>query len=361
MTHPFPYRWHGCEDRLSGNRHLTGTPARGFPPGRSQDCKETSHDCCTDLSLRFFTLSTPIPSGPGGSISWTGSDAQIISASSRVNSGSDELLDVGVDWFNAANITYTGYTVEFGGQTFAIFGRPVTSTGGAQYTIPYNPADGVDLAPLANGGSSTGYTPTGAQVFNCFATGTRIATPDGDKPIEMLRAGDLVLTHDGRSAPAIWRARQSIVNPRNLSVGRSPVRIDAGALGPNLPDAPLTVTADHALLFGDMLINAGTLVNGTTIRLLPLEEMPARFNYWHVELEEHQCVVANGVPAESFIDYVGRSGFDNYDDYLDLVGADRLIAEMPLPRVCAHRLVPPDLRAARGIEPPSYMPRKTAA
>ena len=102
------------------------------------------------------------------------------------------------------------------------------------------------------------------------------------------------------------------------------------------------MTADHALLFGDMLINAGTLVNGTTIRLLPLEEMPARFNYWHVELEEHECVVANGVPAESFIDYVGRSGFDNYDDYLEIAGADRLIAEMPFARISAHRLVPPD-------------------
>ena len=245
--------------------------------------------------------------------------------------------------------------VGFGGETFAIFSN------GSDYFIPYTPGDGVDLAPLANGGSSSGYTPTGAQVFNCFATGTRIATPDGDKPIEMLRAGEKVLTHDGRSVPVIWRARQSIANPRNLSVGRSPVRIEAGALGPNLPDAPLTVTADHALLFDDMLINAGTLVNGATIRLLPLEEMPARFNYWHVELEEHECVVANGVPAESFIDYVGRSGFDNYDDYLDLVGADRLIAEMPLARISTHRLVPPDLREALGIEPPSYMPRKTAA
>ena len=236
-------------------------------------------------------------------------------------------------------------------------------TGGAQYFIPYdlNMANAVDLAPLANGGSSSGYTPTGAIVFNCFATGTRIATPDGDKPIEMLRAGDLVLTHDGRAAPVIWRARQSIVNPRNLSVGRSPVRIEAGALGPDLPNGPLTVTADHALLFDDMLINAGTLVNGTTIRLLPLAGLPARFNYWHLELEKHECVVANGVPAESFIDYVGRSGFDNYDEYLEIAGADRLIAEMPLPRVCAHRLVPPDLREALGIEPPSYMPRRVAA
>ena len=317
-----------------------------------QEVVQTSH-------YILWQNSTPVPTGPGGSISWTGAEARVITAGSRVNSGEDGLLEVGVDWFNAPNFPYTGYTVEFEGQTFAIFARSTGS--GAQYTIPYNPADGIDLAPLANGGSSTGYTPTGAQVFNCFATGTRIATPDGDRTVETIKPGDLVLTHDGRAVPVIWRAWQSIVNPRNLSVGRSPVRIEAGALGPDLPNAPLTVTADHALLFDDTLINAGTLVNGTTIRLLPLAGLPASFNYWHVELEKHQCVVANGVPAESFIDYVGRSGFDNYGEYLALVGADRLIKEMPFARISAHRLVPPDLREALGIAPPSYMPRRKAA
>jgi len=108
---------------------------------------------------------------------------------------------------------------------------------------------------------------TSAQVFNCFATGTTILTPDGDRTIETLQPGDLVLTHDGRSTPVIRCARQSVVNPRNLSVGRGPVRIDAGALGPDLPNGPLTVTADHALLFDDMLVNAGTLAeDGTPIR-----------------------------------------------------------------------------------------------
>ena len=75
----------------------------------------------------------------------------------------------------------------------------------------------------------------------------------------------------------------------------------------------------------------------------------------------HPLVGDSGVPAESFIDYVGRSGFDNYDEYLGLAGADRLIKEMPFVRISAHRLVPPDLREALGIAPPSYMPRKTAA
>ena len=180
---------------------------------------------------------------------------------------------------------------------------------------------------------------TSARVFNCFATGARTVTPDGERAIETLRPGEKVLTHDGRSTPAIRVARQTVANPRAVELGRKPVRIDAGALGPNLPNRPLTVTADHALLFGDMLVNAGALAeDGTPVRFLPLEDMPSMFNYWHVELEKHECVVANGVPAESFIDYVGRSGFDNYDEYLDLAGADRLIAEMPFVRISArHR------------------------
>ena len=289
---------------------------------------------------------------PDTSLTWTGIRGQ--NASDQVVSGSDGLLDIDVDSWGS-NV-FTGFTVDFGGNTYAIFSN------GNNYFIPYDNSQ-QNILPLAVGaGASTGYTPTGADVFNCFATGTRIATPDGDRTVETINPGDLVLTHDGRAVPVIWRAWQSVVNPRNLSVGRGPVRIDAGALGPDLPNGPLTVTADHALLFDDMLINAGTLVNGTTIRLLPLAGLPAaRFNYWHLELEKHECVVANGVPAESFIDYVGRSGFDNYDEYLELAGADRLIPEMPFVRISAHRLVPPGLREALGIAPPSYMPRRKAA
>ena len=143
---------------------------------------------------------------------------------------------------------------------------------------------------------------TSARVFNCFATGARTATPDGERAIETLKPGDRVVIHDGRSTPAIRVARQTVVNPRFVELGRKPVRIDAGALGPDLPNAPLTLTADHALLFGDMPVNAGTLAeDGTPIRFAPLSEMPTRFIWWHVELENHEVVVANGgVPAESF-------------------------------------------------------------
>ena len=142
---------------------------------------------------------------------------------------------------------------------------------------------------------------TSARVFNCFATGARTATPDGERAIETLKPGDRVLTHDGRSTPAIRVARQTVANPRAVELGRKPVRIDAGALGPDLPDA----TADRdrrsrpaVRRHAGQRRRAGGGRN--PIRLLPLSEMPTRFVWWHVELENHEVVLANGgVPAES--------------------------------------------------------------
>ncbi len=306
-------------------------------------------------SLFISTPGADVVNEPGRIISWN-SAFPLSDTLADVQSGDDGLLDVGEDSFLASDIDYTGYTVEFGGETYAIF-----NTGSVSF-IPYNKSVH-DIGSLANGGSSTGYMANNAIVFNCFATGTRIATPDGEKAIKTLKPGDRVVTHDGRSTPVIWVARQTVANPRFVELGRKPVRIDAGALGPDLPNRPLTVTADHALLFGDMLVNAGALAeDGTPVRFAPLEEMPTRFIWWHVELENYEVVPVNGgVPAESFIDYVGRSGFDNYDEYLDLAGADRLIPEMPFVRISAQRLVSsPDLREALGIAPP-YVSRRAAA
>ena len=310
----------------------------------------------------YITINTnqygTFPDPPGEPITWmAGGDNP---GPFDVNSGDNGLLDANTDtdfWANG-NHPYTGYVVEVEGETYAVFRNTTNDI----LFIPYNKAD-ADIAPFfeSTPGGTSAYQPAGAQVFNCFATGTTILTPQGERAIETLKPGDRVMTHDGRSTPVIWVARQTVANPRGVELGRKPVRIDAGALGPDLPNRPLTVTADHALLFGDMLVNAGTLAqDGTPVRFLPLAEMPTKFIWWHVELEEHECVVANGVPAESFIDYVGRSGFDNYDDYLEIAGADRLITEMPLPRASAQRLVPPELREALGIAPLTT-PRREAA
>ncbi len=84
-------------------------------------------------------------------------------------------------------------------------------------------------------------------------------------------------------------------------------------------------------------MQAGALVNGTTMRREA--GVPEVFTYWHVELADHALVLAQGVPAETFIDNVARLAFDNWDEH-EAAGSEAPIAEMALPRAKSSRQVP---------------------
>jgi hypothetical protein len=184
----------------------------------------------------------------------------------------------------------------------------------------------------------------------CFLEGTRIATPEGERAVESLAIGDLVLTADGRAVPVKWVGCQRIRNPRVVAAPKlEPVCITAGALGNGLPHSDLFVTAAHGMVWEGLVVNAGALVNGTTIRFVPLSEMPEVFTWYHIETEGHEEILAHGAPTETFVDYVGRSHFDNHQEYLDLYGAERIIPEMKRPRVSAQRMLPDHLRARLGL------------
>lgn len=176
----------------------------------------------------------------------------------------------------------------------------------------------------------------------CFLAGTMIATPNGERAVETLQPGDLVLTHDGRAAPVKWLFVQTVstffADPRRVA----PVRVRAGALGENLPVRDLRVSADHALLIDGVLVHAGALVDGVAIAREA--DLPERFCYYHLELADHSLILAEGVPAETFIDNVGRRAFDNWRAYEAAHGADVVIAELDLPRAISPRQLPPELR-----------------
>lgn len=179
----------------------------------------------------------------------------------------------------------------------------------------------------------------------CFAAGTRVATPEGDVAVEALMIGDLVLTADGRSVPVAWLGHQSVApmfRPVRL------IRLAAGALGHGLPLRDLVVTAEHALMLDGLLVNAGALVNGNTVREVAASELPRRVTVYHIETEAHEIILAEGTPVESYIDYAGRRMFDNYAEYVALYGEDRAIVENPAPRVTSARMLPPALRARLG-------------
>lgn len=178
----------------------------------------------------------------------------------------------------------------------------------------------------------------------CFASGTMIATPAGDVAVEALSIGDLVTTADGRAVPVKWVGRQTLAplfQPVRL------IRLAAGALGNGLPIRDLTVTADHALMIDGLLVNAGALVNGSTITVV--KDLPERVMVYHIETEAHEIILAEGTPSETFIDYAGRKVFDNYAEFVALYGEGRMFAENPAPRITSARLLPVVLQAKLNI------------
>ena len=181
--------------------------------------------------------------------------------------------------------------------------------------------------------------------FVCFLAGTRIATPIGEVAVETLAIGDPVLTADGRCVPVKWIGLQTISMRFGMFEGRRPVCISAGALGDNLPVRDLRVTSGHALLIDGALVHAGALVNGTSIRRLTSAELGERFIVYHIETENHELVLAQGAPTETFIDNVPQQCFDNYAEYAALFAQDRMLHELPQPRAKSARQVPRAIRA----------------
>ncbi|MEY8841032.1 Hint domain-containing protein, partial [Cribrihabitans sp. XS_ASV171] len=161
----------------------------------------------------------------------------------------------------------------------------------------------------------------------CFAVGTLIATPGGETPVETLQIGDRVLTCDGRAVPVRWVGRQTLHKLFTPPERLAPVRVRESALAEGVPHTDLVLTADHALILEGLAINAGALVNGTTIAFDSMDSLPERVTYYHVETEQHEVILANGAAAETYVDYVQRRIFDNYAEYLDLYGEERTITE----------------------------------
>jgi hypothetical protein len=148
----------------------------------------------------------------------------------------------------------------------------------------------------------------------CYVTGTRILTDRGEVAIEALAIGDTVLTASGESRRVRWLGSRRIDctrYPDPASVW--PVCIQAGAFAPDRPARDLWVSPGHSLLVDGVLIQAEKLVNGATIAQVPRP----RIEYWHVELDSHDCILAEGLPAESYLDTGNRTAFMNGGAFLE--------------------------------------------
>ena len=175
----------------------------------------------------------------------------------------------------------------------------------------------------------------------CFYPGTMLATPDGEIAVEAITAGTLLLTAAGDARPVCWLGRSTVSTRFADPLRALPIRMAAGALGAGLPARDLLVSPCHAMYIEGVLIQAGALVNGVSITREA--DVPEVFTYYHVELATHELLLAEGAPAESFVDNVDRMNFDNWAAHQAL-GATTPMEELPYPRAKAPRQVPAAIR-----------------
>jgi len=143
----------------------------------------------------------------------------------------------------------------------------------------------------------------------CFRDGTHITTDRGETPVEMLQPGDRVFDHlRGTFAPITWIGRRRIEcrhHPKPRQVW--PVRIAASTFGLGLPNRDLYLSPDHALYLEGVLIPVKHLINHSSIVQISVEIV----TYYHVGLQQHGVLLAEGLPAESHLDIGDRTDFDN--------------------------------------------------
>ncbi len=134
----------------------------------------------------------------------------------------------------------------------------------------------------------------------CFARGTRLLTPNGYRPVESFTPGDPVVTLDGAVRAVRW------IGHRTLDLADEPrarpVYFAPGALGEKIPTRPVQLSPLHGVFIGGVLVPALHLVNGATIT----QGRNAATTYYHLELDRHDILLADGMGAESYLDTGNR-------------------------------------------------------
>ncbi|MDO6591309.1 hypothetical protein DS901_00670 [Loktanella sp. D2R18] len=226
-------------------------------------------------------------------------------------------------------------------------GTNIGANGGATVTIDrerdfdLNYNSSIDGGTIEEGNSNF-YIGDYVEIINggpvCFVAGTYISTADGEKLIETLEVGDMVLTADHGYQPIRWIGRK-----RFPALGNSaPVQFAPGAIGNSChlelsPNHRVMVTGWRAeLLFGEpeILVPAKFLVNDTTIRY----RKSGFVDYVHILFEAHEIVITDNVCSESLL-----PSWEALTDGTDMGQAELFslfpesFATQPMPHVLARR------------------------
>ena len=212
------------------------------------------------------------------------------------------LTKTGAGTYSLAATDPTSLSSELRGLTFTPTAHQVTPGDTVATSFNVTAAEGSASTSASTVVTATAQAP-------CYLAGTRIMTDRGEVAVEQLAIGDRLVTLSGQELPIKWIGQRSyagLLTVANTKV--QPVLIRQGALAAGVPTRDLYVSPDHALYLRNVLIPAALLINGSTIvRAEGIDPVC----YFHVELEAHAVIFAEGAAAESFVDCDSRLMFQN--------------------------------------------------
>ncbi|KAE9631572.1 Hint domain-containing protein [Parasedimentitalea maritima] len=193
------------------------------------------------------------------------------------------------------------------GDCFVFTGFDSYSTVGNVWTFDYTGSDGQSHSVSIDVESANG---TGvASVVVCFVRGSRILTAVGELPVEQLERGDQVFCGDGKCRPIQWIGSAALDGHElRTHPELCPIRFAPNSLAPGSPVGELMLSPQHRvllknwraeMLFGEpeVLVTASSLTNDDTIRPV----LTGDVEYFHILLEGHHTVWANGVECETLM------------------------------------------------------------
>ena len=250
-------------------------------------------------------------------IVWSGGSEFVenggVATSTTVNSGGTEVVYAGGSASDTlvnlgGTIDVSDLTFSSGGSAFVdTNGMLTVSVGGKTYSQQLALEDaGAHFLVTADANGDLQATLTSLAL--CFLAGTMIATPDGETAVERLVPGDLVRTAAGVVRPVVWCGTGRALATPNRRNAATPVIVRKAAIADNVPHADLRLTKGHAFFFDGVLIPVEFLVNHRSIHW---DDRAQEVTLYHIELEVHDVLLANGAPAESYRDDGNRWLFQN--------------------------------------------------
>jgi hypothetical protein len=107
------------------------------------------------------------------------------------------------------------------------------------------------------------------------------------------------MTATGAAQRIVWIGSGRVLVPRGRRSGATPVIVRKGALADDVPSSDLRITKGHSLFIDGVLIPVEHLINHHTI---VWDDRTREVEIFHVELENHDVLLANGAPGESYRD-----------------------------------------------------------